>query len=503
MNRVEGDLEVHAELRDDLVVRAWCSGTLYRGFETLMVGRGSLDGLVITPRICGICSTSHLHAAALALDQIHHARVPAEGQRVRNVALMAEHLQSDLRQHALMFCPDMLHPSYADTALYDAAVERYAPNAGRVTLEVVRRTRRLLDIIAILGGQWPHSNFMVPGGVVCLPTQADLQQCRLLLAEYRRWYEAQVLGCSIERWHQLRGVDELDAWLAERPEHASSEVGFLLRWGAAHDWAELGAHDCSLISYGSLVLPGGSQVRGRKRSSVLMTGGVASNGHVRPLVQAEISEHIACSWFQGYEGGRHPSRGVTMPYATGLEGDRYSWAKAPRYQDRPAETGALAELVVGGHPLLQDMVASRGSTVLARQLARLVRGAELLPAMQTWLEEIDPGGEFYRSPDPYDGGEGVGLTQASRGALGHWVRIEDDRIAHYQIITPTAWNASPRDANGVPGPMETALAGTRLPAPDAPVQLGHVVRSFDPCLVCTVHTLQPSGATRRLRLGVG
>ena len=167
----------------------------------------------------------------------------------------------------------------------------------------------------------------------------------------------------------------------------------------------------------------------------------------------------------------------------------YSLAKAPRYGGRPMETGPLAERLVEGHPLYRDLVAVHGTTALVRQLARITRPAELVVAMERWLGATSETDSFYSPPGPIPDGDGVGHVAATRGLLGHWVSIRNGAIDRYQIITPTGWNASPRDDAGIRGPMEDALIGTTVRDPEHPVELGHVVRSFDPCLVCTVHTL--------------
>jgi hydrogenase large subunit len=150
----------------------------------------------------------------------------------------------------------------------------------------------------------------------------------------------------------------------------------------------------------------------------------------------------------------------------------------------------LAQLRVAGHPLINDLLARKEPSVLVRQLARMVRPAALLPALETWLVEIGRDREpFFRPCEAAADGEGYGLLEAPRGGLGHWVRLRNGRIDEYQIITPTAWNAAPRDADGVRGPMEQALLGVPVPDPENAVAAGHVVRSFDPCLVCTVHAV--------------
>ena len=215
LNRVEGDLEIRIELADGRVVDAWSSGTMYRGIENILVGRGPLDGLVITPRICGICTTAHLTAASKALDAIAGIQPPPDAVRVRNLALTTESLQSDVRQTFLTFAADFANPAYRERPLFEEACRRYTPLKGETAIEVIRQTKRVLEIVAILGGQWPHSSYMVPGGIATVPSLADLLQCRHLLAAYRSWYETRILGCPIERWREVRSQAGLDGWLEE------------------------------------------------------------------------------------------------------------------------------------------------------------------------------------------------------------------------------------------------------------------------------------------------
>jgi Ni,Fe-hydrogenase I large subunit len=215
----------------------------------------------------------------------------------------------------------------------------------------------------------------------------------------------------------------------------------------------------------------------------------------------KIQEHVSHSWFRDLGEARHPFDGETRPYASGSEGEKYSWAKAPRYDGVPAETGPLAEAVIAGRPLFTDLVTKSGPNVLVRELARLTRPAVLLEAIEIWLREMLAGdGDFYSPPGEIAEGVGAGLTQAARGALGHWVKVEARKIVHYQIITPTAWHASPRDDSGVRGVMEEALVDTPVKDDQNPVEIGHVVRSFDACLVCTVHSLQKGGTSTKMKV---
>ena len=139
-----------------------------------MTGRGPLDSLVITPRICGICTTAHLCAAARALDMACQVTIPADAQRLRNTTLMVEQIQNDLRHLFLLFMPDFTRSHYAEHPLFDQAVARYQPLKGQTTLQTIQATKRLIEIVAILGGQWPHSSFMVPAGWCRSPAAATL-----------------------------------------------------------------------------------------------------------------------------------------------------------------------------------------------------------------------------------------------------------------------------------------------------------------------------------------
>lgn len=502
LNRVEGDLEIRVEVDDGVVLNSWSSGTMYRGYERILMGRGALDGLVITPRICGICGTSHLTAASQALDMIANATPPPDAVRVRNLALMTEHIQSDMRHGFLMFTVDFVNPAYKNLDLFEEAVHRYEPFKGETVIEVIRETKKILEIIAIIGGQWPHSSYMVPGGIVSVPSSSDLLQCRLLLSQYRNWYERRILGCSLERWLEVRSGADLDTWLEESDSHRESDLGFYIRFARKIGLNKIGQGHGNFISYGSLNLPEETQVRSQRGNGLLIPAGLAQGIKIQEFDQEKIAEHVAYSWFVDYEGGRHPFEGETRPYATGQEGKEYSWAKAPRYDGLPAETGPLAEMVIAGQSLFTDLINIYGPSVFLRELARLVRPTELIPAMDIWLSELKGDGKFYSSPGKDIKGRGFGLTEASRGALGHWVQIGNDGIEHYQIITPTAWNASPRDSNETRGPVEESLIGTEIKDTNNPVELGHVVRSFDACLVCTVHTVKRGQRLGRIRLDI-
>ncbi len=494
LNRSEGDLEIHLEMDHEVVTEARSVGTMYRGFENLLKGRAPLDGLVITPRICGICSTSHLKAAVKALDMIAEVSVPDDALRVRNLTLMAEQLQNDLRHTFLLFTPDFAGPAYRDHPLFEEAVHRYTPLKGQSVVQTIRETKKILEIIAILGGQWPHSSFMVPGGVVSVPGQNDINQCRSLLANFRHWYERTVLGCPLARWSDVKTPDDLDVWLDEKREHRESDLGFFIRFSRASNLHKIGGAYPHFISFGAWEMPMNTGLKTPSESSYLLSPGFFANGRLNPFDPKKITEDVTFSHFKSHGDPRHPFEETSDIETPGSNSKSYSWAKAPRYDGYPAETGPLAELVVAGNPLVKGLLDRDGSNAFLRQLARLIRPTILFPAMDCWLKETGVANEiFYRKYDLTENGQGFGLVQAHRGALGHWVTIEDEKITQYQVITPTAWNASPRDGKGLRGPWEEALVGTTVKDAGHPVEIEHSIRSFDPCMVCCVHTLRGQG----------
>lgn len=470
---------------------------MYRGFENMLIGRSPLDSLVITPRICGICTTSHLKAAAKALDMAYKANTPDDSLRLRNVTVMTEMLQNDIRQSFLLFFPDFTSPAHAQQPLYDEALRRYAVFKGEAVVQTIRETKKLLEIISILGGQWPHSSFIVPGGVVSLPSSNDIGSCRHLLSNFRRWYETNVLGCTLERWGEIESRQGLEEWLHEKPAHSEGDVGFFIRFAKAAGLDTMGMGPGTFISFGGLTMPTVTRVAAPEGHRNYMPSGFYDGEAVQVFDERMVREDVSRAYFDDYMGPSHPFNGRTLPLQPTGDGKKYSWSKAPRYHGKPAETGPLAERIIASDPLFLDLPAGRRGSVFERQLARLVRPAALIPIMDQWLKEmLRQDSEFFHNYHTKKDGDGVGLIQAPRGALGHWMKIVDNKIANYQIITPTAWNLSPTDKNDLKGPCEHALVGTRVADPDNPVEVEHVIRSFDPCLVCCVHAVTPDGNWR-------
>jgi hydrogenase large subunit len=472
-NRVEGDLEVRLEVDGERVAGAYVNSPLYRGFEQILHGKEPSDALVYAPRICGICSVSQSVAAAHALADAQGAAMPPNGERLANLVLAAENLADHFTHFYLFFMPDFAREVYADRPWHAAVAARFRAQQGSAASDAVAARAGFLNLMGLLAGRWPHTHAIQPGGAAQAVDGSQRLRALSLLGQFRRYLEGHTFGGPLEAVAELAGEDELEAWAGQHPD---SDLGLFLRAADDLGLAGLGRAYDRFVSYGSYPFGGERH----------FPAGLFADGEVRPLDPAAIAEDPASSWLAGPGGAAHPFDGATVPDME-REG-AYSWCKAPRLDGEPAELGALARQVVAGHPLARSLVAADGGNVRSRVVARLLELARVVPAMEQWARALVPGEPFYAEPEPVSEGQGAGLVEAARGGLGHWVRIHQGRIINYQIVAPTTWNFSPRDGAGVPGPLERALEGAPVrPGERSPVAVQHIVRSFDPCMVCTVH----------------
>ncbi len=470
-NRVEGDLEVRLDLRDGAVTEARVVAPMYRGFENILEGRAPHDALVIVPRICGICSVSQSVAAARALADAAGVAPPPNGRIATDLMLATENLADHLTHFYLFFMPDFAREAYAGQPWFDEVRRRFEAGRGEQARAAVAARQRWFQIIGTLGGKWPHTHSVMPGGSTRAIDAAERLRLLALVREFRAFLERHTFAASLEEVAALADEAALEAWHAADPARGDLRLFLSVAAGTALD--RLGRGPGRYLSHGNASAPAGLWDETTQALSSVDLAGVTEDTH-----------H---SWLaDDGQPPRHPSMGLTRPDAE--KAGAYTWNKAPRLQGRSCETGAIARRLAAGQPLVRAAVARCGGTVYTRVLARLVELAEVVPQMERWLGALQPRELFCESDVLPEAGSGVGLTEAARGALGHWLRIERGRIAGYQIVAPTSWNFSPRDAAGQPGPLEAALVGTPVGAGErTPVAVQHVVRSFDPCMVCTVH----------------
>jgi Ni,Fe-hydrogenase I large subunit len=476
-NRVEGDLEITVEVDDGKVQNAKSKGVMFRGFEMILKGRDPMDAIVFTPRICGICGASHGVASSTAIRNAWNSVMPENAYRVKNIVLAIEIIMSHIVHFYVLFAPDLTNRKYSSHPDYPELTKRFFPFKGTSYIEAIKARPSMLELMGVFAGKWPNTLIFQPGGVTCSISISRQTKALGLLREIEDFVEEILLGCEIDRWLENKSMDDINKWLTESG-HQDSDIGTYVRCGKNLGLDKIGRGPDRFLSYGAYELPGGQKW--------LPSG--YYDGDFSPFDQDKITEFIKYSFYKGYSEGLHPSEGITEPDPD-KEG-AYSWSKSPRYDSNVVELGPLARMILDKDPLIYDIFGKSGSSVFLRVLARLHEAVRLVKQVGIWIREIDAHKIFYKKPKMPTEAKGVGLIEAARGALGHWMSVKDGRIERYQVITPTAWNLSPKDYFDEHGACEQAMNGTIVEDADNPVEIGHVIRSFDPCLVCTVHMIR-------------
>ncbi len=538
ITRLEGHLRIEVEISGGKVVNAWSSGQLFRGIEIILQGRDPRDAHHFVQRSCGVCTYVHALASIRATEAAVGVKVPDNARIIRNLMHGAQfqhdHIVHFYHLHALDWV-DVVSAIKADpkktAALADNVSEarwggaayykriqeklkafvdsgqlgplnnaywghsayRLPPEANLMAaahyIEALRIQSRAARMHAIFGGKNPHPQFLVVGGVSCAK---DLNPDRISEFLYL-WKETQEF---VERVY----IPDLLA-----------VASFYKEWGG------IGGSE-NFLSYGDFA------ENGDEPESHYMPGGVIldrSLNSIKPPDQRAITESVTHAW---YEDGNdlHPFEGRTQPkhgdYDTdegGLlsfffKGDgKYSWVKAPRYHGEPMEVGPLARVLIGyakGHPdivpavdsVLKKLDVPAGAlfSTLGRTAARGIETLAIGNAMERWMnrliENLRNGDDQTVTPwEMPETGKGYGLNDVPRGALGHWIEIEDKKIKNYQYVVPSTWNFSPRCSGGKLGPVENALIGTPVADAKQPLEVLRTVHSFDPCLACAIHVIDP------------
>ncbi|EJW11478.1 Uptake hydrogenase large subunit [Rhodovulum sp. PH10] len=473
-NRVEGDLELTLDVADGVVAEARVTAPLFRGFEQILKGRPARDALVIAPRICGICSLSQSMAAAAVLRAAQEITPSPTGLLAADLAHAAENVADHLSHFYLFFMPDFCRAEYAAAPWHEAVAARFRAVTGSATEKFLPARTNLLHVVGILAGKWPHSLAVRPGGTTRAIDLGEKMRLLSAIAELRGFLERELFAAPLEAIAELSDPAALELL----SENAGDFAAFL-RLARSQGLYRLGVGQTPLTSAGAY--------RDTDPERPLFSAGLfdPTTSETHDVSFDAMTEDTASAWLSAPPV--HPSAGETRPDTE--KPAAYSWAKAPRLAGRPVEVGAVARQAVDGCPLVRALIARDGGTsVASRVIARLVETARVTLAMERWARALDLSAPFCVADVPERDGPVAGLVEAARGTLGHWVTIRDGTIARYQIVAPTTWNFSPRDAAGIPGPLEQTLVGTpvgdlgaRAPA------IQHVVRSFDPCMVCTAH----------------
>jgi len=426
-------------------------------------------------------------ASCLNLEDALGVTPPANGRIMRNLVLGANFIMSHILHFYHLAALDYINtdgllggiidkgpwqPHYVapDMVTGDTA----AALVGHYVQALAMR-RKAHQMGAIFGGKLPCAPTFVPGGCTAVPTTASIAAFRTLLSGEP--------GISDDLG--LRGFID-NTYIPD----------VLTVAGAFPAYFGIGAGCGNLLAYGVFDLDNSDQNK-------LLYRGRYTDGSVAGVEPTEINEDVKYSRYDDADSGLNPADGITEPDTE--KTSAYSWLKAPRYQGTVHEAGPLArmavnylsgdattigliESVLGANPDISVLFS-----VLGRHAARVLEAKLVADAMDGWLNELVPGQTSYEEVSiPRQAKVGIGLTEAPRGALGHWITTTSrGKIDRYQVITPTNWNASPKDDNGQPGPIEQALIGTKVEDNPIEVEILRIVHSFDPCLACSVHMVRP------------
>jgi len=458
VTRINGFFRLDINVENNRISEAKCSGIFFRGIEKILEGRDPRDAVYFTERICGICSTAHALASSLALEDAFHIEAPRNGIILRNLIFGADLLQNHIRHFYFLTLPDFAPgpdeppfvPRYeVDYRLSQSQNEELYDHY----FQSIEASRIAHDMVSLFGGKIPHTHGITAGGASVHPSGDNVRQFLSMLDRVKKFID--------------------DAMVKDAETIAK----------AYDDYFEIGRGYGNFMCYGMFPDPD-------KKDKFFFKPGVIIKGHEESLDKSLITEHVKYSWYEDSEP-LNPDKGTTSPNMD--KPGAYSWVKAPRYKGLAMEVGPLARLIISGK-------YKGESSTMDRLLARVYEAQMVADLMRGWAGQLEIGKPVFTPHDMPPDAEGVGMVEAMRGGLGHWVKIRAGRISHYQIITPSAWLFSPKDEDGNPGPCEKALIGTPIEDFEQPIEAGRVARSFDPCLACAVHLVDAKGREKQIEI---
>jgi len=474
LNRVEGDLDIQLSLdeNEQYIESAQVKSTLYRGFENLLTGKAVMDALAITPRVCGICSISQSVAAAKAIADFAQIPMAANGQRVTNILLASEMVADILTHFYLFFMPDFANPAYSNKAWSEEINVNFTAVSGNQHGAMLKARAEFLHVMGILAGKWPHSMVFQPGGVSKTVSMSEQLKLLGIIANFKSYLEQVVFGDKLETISNIANQAELENWQQSHPFNHSN-FSMFLGISQSLNLPGFGASSGQLLAFPAF----------EQENSHYYQGGAFLDNQVQALATNNIIEHHKFAKLYGEQSS--PVNGFTQPDIN--KADAYTWCKAPRYNSKVMETGSLARQFINGDSLAQSLVSNTGTNIHNRMVLRLVELAKLTLQIERWIKDIEPKNTFCNQVELPKEGQGIGLSEAARGSLGHWMTVENGKISNYQLVAPTSWNFSPRDNQGVSGALEQSLAKLPYQSEQDKQMLQHIIRSFDPCMLCTVH----------------
>ena len=555
VTRIEGHLRIEVEVKDGAVVDAYSSGTMVRGFELILKGRDPRDAWAFTERACGVCTTVHALASVRAVEDALSITVPPNAELVRNLMFCAQYLQDHVvhfyHLHALDWV-DVVSALSADpkkTSELAQSLSAWPKSSSGYFSDLQKRIKAFVDsgqLGIFANAYWGHKAYKLPAEVnliglahylEALEWQKEIVKVHTIFGGKNPHPNYLVGGvpCSLN-------IDEANAINAERLAHVGQlfdqaqqfveqvYIPDLMAIASFYkDWGAIGGGLSNYLVYGDLPTSGYGDI-----SSFKFPRGVILNRNLAEVLPVDgkdpmqVQEYVQHSWYDYAEGndkGKHPWDGETKLHYTGpkppyqqLEVEqKYSWIKTPRWKGQPMEVGPLARMLVGyasGRPEFKEVVdatlkaldvpvtalfSTLGRTAARGLETKLIAGwakefyGQLLANLKRGETRTADTTRWDPASWPAEA-RGVGLTEAPRGALAHWIVIRDQKIDNYQLVVPSTWNASPRDPQGQMSSYESALIGTPVADTEQPLEVLRTIHSFDPCIACAVHIHDEHGS---------
>jgi len=554
ITRIEGHLRIEAVVENGKITDAFSSGTMVRGIEKILRGRDPRDAWAFVERVCGVCTTVHALASVRAVEDAIKISVPKNAELVRNIMFCTQFVQDHVvhfyHLHALDWV-DVVSALSADpveTSNIAKSLSNWAKTSPGYFSDLQKRLKSFVDsgqLGIFANGYWGHPAFKLPKeinliGVAhyleALEWQKEIVKIHTIFGGKNPHPNYLVGGvpCSFN-------LEEVNAINTEKLNYVGKLIKDAMNFveqvyipdlmaiaGFYKDWGAIGGGLRNYLAYGDLPTKGYAYPDFFKfQRGAILDRDLSKVYEVNERDSEEIKEYIAHSWYKyeaGDQAGLHPWKGETEfnftgpqpPFANLNTDGKYSWLKTPRWKDNPMEVGPLARLLVGYAKDNQeiktivdealkklDVPVTALFSTLGRTAARGLETRLVVRWMKEFYDDLVgnlKGGDmntFTREkwePETWDAEcEGVGLSEAPRGALAHWIRIKERKIDNYQLVVPSTWNASPRDASGKRSAYEEALIGTPVANEEQPLEIIRTIHSFDPCLACAVHLYNPDG----------
>jgi hydrogenase large subunit len=555
ITRIEGHLRIEADIDGGRIRDAFSSGTMVRGFELILKGRDPRDAWAFTERACGVCTTVHALASVRTVENALSITVPPNAELIRNLMFCAQYLQDHVvhfyHLHALDWVDvvSALSADPSETSSIAQSISSWPKSSPKYFADVQNRIKTFVEsgqLGIFANAYWGHPGYKLPPAVNLLAVahylealewQKEIVKVHTIFGGKNPHPNYLVGGapCSINPDDSMAINAERLAMVGSLFDEALEFVekvyipDLLAVAGFYKEWFAIGGGLSNYLVYGDLPTHGYNDPSGFKfPRGAILDRNLDEVHEVSGDNADQVREYIKHSWYR-HEGeaddsGLHPWDGQTNLNYTGpkppydhLDTDsKYSWLKTPRWKDHPMEVGPLARLLVGfasGSADIQEVVTEALGrldapvTALFSTLGRTAaRGLETR-LIAHWARD------FYKElvanikngdtrtfngdrwePDTWPAeARGVGLSEAPRGALAHWIVIRDEKIDNYQLVVPSTWNASPRDPQGNRSAYEASLVDTPVANSEQPLEILRTVHSFDPCIACAVHLYDPEG----------